>query len=142
MNTIEFSILVNLSLKLEGEMANVSIKDVELKPALISLPIKQKIEDTIPKGWERGRTLHDIILETVKDYISETGNETFSAADLYHFSKKKYPNLKRNSFNAHVIAAAPNHTSWQHYSTKKRYLYYLGNGKYKLKSVLEDNNSK
>ena len=134
MSEIEFSITVNMYLNLEGDMAKLSIRNVDLKPAVITLPAQLSVEARHTEiGHAKKKTLHEIVLDTARKYVAETGRTEFTAAELFHLAREKYHNLKRNSFGAHVIAGAPNHSSWKHYPNKKHYLFYVGNGKYNLK---------
>ena len=136
MSTIDFAITINMSLNLKEEQASISIKNVELKPAILSLPIRLSIEDQpVMAGQAEKKTIHDIVLETAKKYVSGKRVNEFGAADLFHLALETYPDLKRNSFGANVIAAAPDHSSWKHYANTKDYLTYLGKGRYKLKDV-------
>ena len=132
MKDINFAITINLSLTLEEDKANISIKNVDLKPAIISLPIRLSAQEQPTTVEIKKKTIHNIVLETARKWISDTGLNEFAAADLLHLARETYPDLKRNTFSAQVIAAAPNHTSWEHYPNRKDYLIYLGNGKYKL----------
>jgi len=134
MDAIEFSVTLNLSLALKGNRVNLSIRDVELKPAIVSLPIEfdPRLQDRSKRKRE-GKTIFDVILETARGYVAKTGVNEFSAADLYGQAKEIYPDLKRNSFNSHVIAAASNHPSYKHYPNVRDYFIYLKDGKYKLK---------
>lgn len=96
----------------------------------------QGIEAETPKRLqlEKGRTLFDIVLDAARAYIEEHGTNEFSAADLYHIAFDKYPdlNLRRNSWGSHVVSSAPNHPSYRHYTSKRKYFRYLGKGKYSL----------
>ncbi len=81
----------------------------------------------------RGQTIFDIILNTAQELVTAQDEEArFTAADLYHMAVNKYPYVKRNSFTSHVIASAPNHTSYRHYGVRKDYFKYLGDGNYQL----------
>ena len=81
---------------------------------------------------EKGRTLFDVVLEVAREVAGRSETGQFSAAELYSEALERYPSLKRNSFNSHVIACAPNHTSYKHYASKRDYLSYSGNGLYRL----------
>ena len=81
---------------------------------------------------EKGKTMFDIVLDTAREFVRSNDENRFSAATLYHEAIDKYPNLKRNSWTSHVIACAPNHTSHKHYSSRRDYLRYLGDGTYSL----------
>lgn len=133
MNSIDFTISINLSLDLNENKANISIKNVNLNPAIVSLPMRLPIQEQQVIAGGRKKTIHDIALETAKRFVSETGAIEFTAANLYNLALEDYPQLKRNSFSAHVIAAAPDHPSHGHYANRKDYLIYLGDGKYRLK---------
>ncbi len=79
----------------------------------------------------RGQTLFDIVLSTARKVAADIGS--FSGADLYHEALEKYPDLKRGSWTSHVIACAPNHSSYKHYGARRNYFQYTGNGRYRLK---------
>jgi len=131
MREIDFAITINLTLSLEGESATVSVKHVDLKPAMITLPIKVSAEHL--ESIEKKKTYHQIIAEVAKEFISKTGKEVFTAANLYHLARDKYPYVKRNTFNNRVMAAAPEHPSYKHLSGTRDFLSFLGEGKYSLK---------
>jgi len=81
-----------------------------------------------------GRTLFDLVLEAARAFVNETRESEFSAADLYHVAAEKHPelNLRRNSWNAHVMSSSPNHPSYRHYTSHRGYFRYLGRGQYSL----------
>ena len=56
------------------------------------------------------------------------GVNRFSPAELYDKALKSYPDLRKNSFMARIIACAPNHNSYKHHASKRDYLSYLGQG--------------
>lgn len=87
---------------------------------------------------ERGQTMFDLMLEAAKTFIKETGDNEFNAAVLYHTAKDNHPDLeiRRNSWNSHVISSAPNHPSYKHYTSHRKYFRYLGEGKYSLEPNL------
>jgi len=77
--------------------------------------------------------MYDLVLETARQVIKDEFEENqFTAAQLYHVALRKYPGLKRNSWNSHVIGSAPNHPSYRHFSSSHRYFRYLGKGEYSL----------
>jgi len=78
------------------------------------------------------KTIHDIILQTAKKCVVDTGQNKFTGAKLFNLSLLDHPRLKRNTFASQVIAAAPNHTSHRHYPNRKDYFTYLGKGYYKI----------
>jgi hypothetical protein len=132
MQELNFSITINLSLNLEKDKARINIKDVDLTPAVVSIPFRfdSRERKTLPKKAKR--TIHDIILQTAKKLVIDTGHNKFTGAKLFHLARLINPALKRNTFAAQVIAAAPNHPSHRHYPNRKDYFHYLGNGCYKL----------
>lgn len=81
---------------------------------------------------EEGKTLFDVILEVSKVVVKGKGSNRFRAAELYHKALERYPELKRNSFASHVIACAPNHSSYKHYTAKRDYFFYSSDGLYRL----------
>ena len=133
MQDINFSITINLSLSIKEDKASINIKNVDLKPAVVGVPLGLKYRDGIsPPATQKKQTIHDIILQSAKKCVIDTGQNKFTGAKLYHLARLSHPGLKRNTFSAQVIAAAPNHSSHRHYPNRKDYFTYLGKGHYKL----------
>ncbi len=134
MKKLNFSITINLSLTLKKDEAHINIKDVDLIPAVVSLPYRLNASDRAKadSSETKKKTVHDIILQTAKKYVIDTGQNEFTGAKLFNLSLLDHPRLKRNTFAAQVIAAAPTHPSHRHYPNQKDYFTYLGKGKYKL----------
>ncbi len=130
MQDISFSIPVSGVINFDGESITLTINRTE---TIIH------IEPEAPKGkrisLEPGKTMYDLVLETARQIVKDEFEENqFTAAQLYHTALNRYPNLnlKRNSWNSHVIGSAPNHPSYRHFSSSHRYFRYLGEGKYSL----------
>lgn len=132
MKKLNFSITINLSLTLKKDEAHINIKDVDLIPAVVSLPYRLNSSDRADSSETKKKTVHDIILQTAKKYVIDTGQNEFTGAKLFNLSLLDHPRLKRNTVAAQVIAAAPAHPSHRHYPNQKDYFTYLGKGKYKL----------
>ncbi len=132
MKELNFSISINLSLTLKEDKARINIKNVDLIPAVVSLPHHLISRDRRASSKTEKKTVHDIILQTAKKYVIDTGQNKFTGAKLFNLSLLDHPRLKRNTFAAQVIAAAPNHPSHRHYPNRKDYFTYLGKGNYKL----------
>jgi hypothetical protein len=132
MEELNFSISINLTLTLKGDKASINIKNVDLVPAVVSLPLHLKSRDMAAPPKSKRRTIHDIILHTAQKYVVDAGQNKFTGAKLFNLSRLSYPGLKRNTFAAQVIAAAPNHPSHRHYPNRKDFFSYLGKGYYKL----------
>jgi hypothetical protein len=133
MQKLNFSITINLSLTLKEDKASMNINNVDLIPAVVSLPARVSSRNRIaePKTQKK-KTIHEIILLTAKKFVIDTGQNKFTGAKLYHLARLNNPGLKRNTFAAQVIAAAPDHPSHRHYPNRKDYFVYLGKGDYKL----------
>jgi hypothetical protein len=133
MQKLNFSININLSLTLKDDKASISINNVDLIPAVVSLPASVSSRNRLaePKTQKK-KTIHDIILMTAQKFVIDTGQNKFTGAKLYHLARLNNPGLKRNTFAAQVIAAAPDHPSHRHYPNRKDYFVYLGKGYYKL----------
>ena len=131
MRTVDFAITINVSLVLGRDKANLSIKNVDLRPAVISIPLSNQ-ETLITQERPKKKTIHEIVLETARNHVNKTGRRKFTAANLFKLVRETYPSMKRGTFSAHVIAAAPEHPSWKHYANRKGYLVYLGKGTYRL----------
>jgi len=132
MKELNFSISINLSLTLREDKARINIKNVDLIPAVVSLPHHLIPSHRRTSSKTEKKTVHDIILQTAKKYVIDTGQKEFTGAKLFNLSLLDHPRLKRNTFAAQVIAAAPNHPSHRHYPNRKDYFTYLGKGNYKL----------
>jgi hypothetical protein len=83
---------------------------------------------------ERGQTMFDLVLDAARTFVKEIGDSEFSAADLYHIAVERNPglNIRKNSWNSHIVSSAPNHQSYRHYTSHRDYFRYLGRGKYSL----------
>jgi len=129
MAEVAFSIPVTGTIRIQGDSVVIKINESA---------ITMKLDMTDQVGGklklERGKTLFDIVLETAKSWVTESGTSQFTAAQLYHAALDRYPNLnlKRNSWGAHVIASAPDHPSYGNYTSKRNYFTYMGNGRYRL----------
>jgi hypothetical protein len=132
MGKLNFSITINLSLDLKKDKASIHIENVDLVPAVVSLPVSSDPRYKIDSSGKKKKTVHDIILQTAKKYVLESGQNNFTGAKLFNLSLVQHPGLKRNTYAARVIAAAPNHPSHRHASNRKDYFTYLGKGFYKL----------
>lgn len=63
----------------------------------------------------------------------------FTARDARESVKSRYPNDNVNelTIGAQVIACSVNHPSAHHYSDRERFLWYLGNGRFRMASQEE-----
>ena len=121
-------------IRIEGNLLTLKVGEYVLS-------LKIEGPEVRPSGrlqLERGQTLFDMVLNTAKACVKETGDNEFNAALLYHMAKEKYPdlNLRRNSWNSHVMSSAPNHPSYRHYTSHRKYFRYLGGGRYSLEPNL------
>ena len=66
MNELNFSITINLSITLEEDKASINIKNVDLLPAVVSLPVRLGSRDRKASSRIEKKTIHDIILQTAK----------------------------------------------------------------------------
>jgi hypothetical protein len=130
MQEIPFSIPISGVVRIDEGSITITINRAET--AISFEPAFQKHKRI---SLEKGRNLFDIVLETAQELVRMTKKNRFSAAQLYGLALERYPTLKRNSWVSHVVASAPNHTSYKHYGTKKDFLRYLGNGTYNLKDM-------
>ena len=130
MQEISFSIPLSGVIRIDEDSVTVTVNRAE---AIIHLEPRPKKEERI--SLERGRTMFDLVLEAAKNVIREEGVNQFSAAELYHEVLRQHPGLKRNSWTSHVIACAPNHPSFRHYTSKRNYFTYMGKGLYRLNSA-------
>ena len=144
MQELNFSITLNLSLTMKEGKVSLGVRNVDLIPAVVSLPVEVASPQKVSKPEaQKKKTIHDIILQTAKKCVIDAGQNKFTGARLYHLARLQHPGLKRNTFAAQVIAAAPNHSSHKHYPNRKDFFTYLGKGHYKLNQqyleISEDN---
>jgi hypothetical protein len=72
------------------------------------------------------------VWKMVKEAAEEM--EEFTAKDVREFIKKRYAeeNVNALTIGAQVIACSINHPSAHHYPDTQRFLFYLGNGRYRM----------
>ena len=124
------SIPVTVTVSVDGEYLTAKVQESTVTVRIGGRPVQASERLKL----ERGQTLFDVVLDAAKTMVRDYGAKEFTAADLFHAAVDKYPDLKlrRNSFSSHVVSSAPNHSSYGHYTAKRRYFRYLGNGKYSL----------
>ena len=125
---------VNDIVRIEGNTLTLRVGEY-----VLSLKIEgpeAKPSDRLQLG--QGQTMFDLVLAAARTFVKDTGKNEFNAALLYHVAKEKHPdlNLRRNSWNSHVMSSAPNHPSYRHYTSHRNYFRYLGGGKYSLEPPL------
>ena len=129
MSEVAFSIPVTGTIRIQGNSLVIKINESAITMKLDMVDeVRGKLE------LERGKTLFDVVLDTAKSWVAESGTSQFTAAQLYHTALDRYPelNLKRNSWGAHVISCAPDHPSYRNYTSKRNYFTYIGKGLYRL----------
>jgi hypothetical protein len=132
MNELNFSITIKLALSLTKDKASINIKNIDLIPSVVPLPYRLDSPDRESSPKTEKMTIHDIMLQTAKKHVVDSGQNKFTGAKLFHLSCLNQAGLKRNSFATQVISAAPNHPSHRDYPNRKDYFTYLGEGYYKL----------
>jgi hypothetical protein len=120
-----------------NEIIHIEGNTLTVKVGEYSLTLKIEGPKAKPSGrlqMEKGQTMFDLVLEAARTFVKEIGESEFTAADLYHMAQEKHPDLdiKRNSWNSHVMSSAPDHPSSKHYTSHRNYFRYLGAGKYTL----------
>jgi len=72
------------------------------------------------------------VWQMVREAVEKMGEVT--AKEVKEYIRKNYPkdNVKELTINAQVIAHSVNHSSAHHYPVSQRFLFYLGNGRYRL----------
>jgi len=131
---IPFSIPVSGVVRIDEESVIIIVNKTETSISLSPVP---------PSGKrffrERGKTMFDLVLEAAHRVVRRKGANRFSPPELYEEALKSYPDLKKNSFMARVIACTPNHNSYKHHASKRDYLSYLGPGVYSLNDQYKEN---
>lgn len=138
MPQVAFSIPVTGTIRIEGDSLTINVSET-----MTTMKLEMQEEAQRKLALEHGRTLFDIVLDTARSFVEEAETNEFSAAELYHMARDKHPelNLRRNSWGSHVISCAPNHPSYGHYTSRRRYFRYLGKGRYSLDQSLLSANS-
>ena len=125
-----FSIPITGTIDVRGETLTIKVNE-----SVLTVKIEGKRVDGLKRlRMETGQTLFDLVLEAARRMVADFNESEFTAADLYHLAVEKHPDLdlKSNSWSAHVVSSAPNHPSYHHYTARRRFFRYLGNGKYSL----------
>ncbi len=140
MREIVFSIPVTGTIWIEGDSLKITVNETTT-----TMRLEPEEKATKKLILEPGKTLFDIVLDAATSFVQDTGTNDFTGAELYHLALGKYPelNLKRNSWGAHVISCAPNHPSYHHSTSCRKYFRYLGDGRYSLdKSLISSGSSR
>ena len=124
-----------------NDIAHVEGNTLTLRIGDYVLSLKIEGPEAKPSGRLQlgaGQTLFDLVLDAAKTFVRDIGEKEFSAADLYHIAREKHPDLdiRRNSWNSHVMSSAPSHSSYRHYTSHRNYFRYHGRGKYSLEPSL------
>ena len=125
----------NDAIRIEGNSLTLTVGEYKLT-------LKIEGPEAKPSGrlqLGRGQTLFDLVLDAARTHVKETGEREFSAADLYHRAEIRNPELsiKRSSWNSHVMSSTPNHPSYRHYTSHRKYFRYHGRGRYSLDPTLQ-----
>ena len=127
MKEIPFSIPVSGVIRIDEDSVIIIVNKTETSISLSPVPPSSK-----RLFQERGKTMFDLVLEAARGVVRRKEANRFSPPELYEEALKSYPDLKKNSFMARVIACTPNHNSYKHHASKKDYLSYLAPGVYTL----------
>ena len=127
MKEIPFGIPVSGVVRIDEDSVIIIVNKTETSISLSPIP---------PSGrrlfQKQGKTMFDVVLEAARRVVKRKEVNRFSPPELYEEALKSYPDLKKNSFMARVIACTPNHNSYKHHASKKDYLSYLAPGVYTL----------
>lgn len=127
MKEIPFSIPVSGVIRIDEDSVVVIVNKTETSISLSPVsPSSRRL------FREQGKTMFDAVLESARRVVRIKGANRFSPPELYEEALKSYPNLRKNSFMARVIACTPNHNSYKYHASKRDYLCYLGPGAYTL----------
>jgi hypothetical protein len=77
------------------------------------------------------------IWQIVLKAAREVGKEIFMANDIVKKIHETKPDVPATSIRTYVIAMAPKHPSYHHYSTHHPYFEFLGAGKYRLLKAID-----
>lgn len=126
MREIAFSIPVSGVVQIDGDKVTITVNRADTTVFMGEMALGQRI------SLAPGVTLYDLVLEAAREVVRDKGSNRFSAPELYAVARRNYPQLNRGSFMSRVIASAPNHPSYRHYSSKRDFLHFRGQGVYQL----------
>jgi len=72
------------------------------------------------------------VWQMIKEAVSNLGEATPSDVINYIHTHHQSDNVKVSTIRAHMIACSINHSSAHHYTTSHRFLFYIGNGRYRI----------
>ncbi len=133
MKEIPFSIPVSGVVRIDEDSVVIIVNKTETNISLSPVPQSGK-----RLFQEQGKTMFDVVLEAAREVVRKKGANRFSPPELYQEAREKYPQLRRNSFMARVIACTPNHSSHKHHVSRRDYLSYLASGVYTLNDQYTD----
>ena len=124
-----------------NDVIHIEGNSLTLRVGEYKLTLKIEGPEAKPSGrlqLGQGRTLFDLVLDAARTFVKDTGKREFGAADIYHYATARNPELsiKRNSWNSHVMSSTPNHPSYRHYTSHRKYFRYHGRGRYSLDPTL------
>jgi hypothetical protein len=128
MREVPFVIPVSGVIRIEGDSVEIIVNRASTS---ISLAMAGAVSDR-RKMREDGKTTFDVILDAAREVIRQKGFNSFSAPDLYGQALSEYPNLKRGSFMARVIASTPDHSSFKYHKSNRDFFSHIGPGVYML----------
>jgi hypothetical protein len=125
------------SVKRVSKVIHVEGNTLIIRVGEYHLTLKIEGSEVKPAGrlqLEAGQTLFDLVLDAARTFVNSFSEKEFTAADLYHMARERHPDIdiRRNSWNSHVMSSAPNHPSYRHYTSHRNYFRYQGNGEYTL----------
>ena len=125
---LAFSIPLSGTVRIDGGTITVVVNRAETIVRFEPSTVKER-RTMLPKG----QSVFDVLLETARQYVGTTGENHFTAAQLYHEAVRRYPDLKAGTWRSHMIASAASHPSQRHYLRKRDFFRFQGNGAYELK---------
>lgn len=128
MQEISFSIPVSGTVRIDENTNTVTItvNKAETTVTFETPPKEERV--ALPKGT----TIFDVLLQTAQHLVGSDGQRRLTTAELYHEALRQYPQLRRNTWAAHVIASTPSHPSYRHHSSQRDYFDFMGSGTYRL----------
>ena len=126
MQEISFTIPVSGILRIDDGQVTFVINKMETS---LNISIEAAPRRTF---LEEGITLNDIALQAAREIVAEKGYNRFHASEVFHRAQQKYPDIRRNSFAARVIACTVDHPSSKHFGSRRDYFRYGGNGIFML----------
>ena len=104
---------------------------------------KRRQQTSQTSQWSGDKGVREVVLEVVQEFTRGDVNVEFTQKNIAALILEKYPDFKKNTIGAQIIAGCPNHGSYRHHAGNYKYYWKIETGKYRLynpeRDRMEDN---